>query len=210
MKFIKRYNQRKNMQIFYTYPIYYNYVSDALSQSYMKRFVWYQTYDSQSIFKSSLRLHYYTSGGCNLVNWLNQTRRNFTTEYLNLNFVTTPKLTPLRSSFAERVFLSCVWLIPVLLVRTMDSVPRPSFSDTNILQHILSDLKFSTRSVTIDIFNLLKRKTFFAWGNSKELVEGLGNGSFVTITNLARYFCGCGEIVLEKFFLITCRVWRYV
>ena len=35
----------------------------------------------------------------------------------------------------------------------MDSVPRPSFFDTDILQQILSDLKFLTRSVPVDISN---------------------------------------------------------
>ena len=93
------------------------------------------------------------SGGCNPINWLNQTKRNLTIEYINLNFVTRPKLIPLHSFFAEKVFISCFWLIPVLLVGSMDSVPRPSFFDTDILQHILSDLKFSTRTVTVDIFN---------------------------------------------------------
>ena len=39
------------------------------------------------------------SGGCNPVNWLSQTRGNLTIEYMNLNFVTTPKLTPLHSFF---------------------------------------------------------------------------------------------------------------
>ena len=37
------------------------------------------------------------SGRCSLVNWLNQTRRNLTIKYLNLNFVSTPKLTLLYS-----------------------------------------------------------------------------------------------------------------
>ena len=40
----------------------------------------------------------------------------------------------------------------------MDSVSRTSFFDADILQHILSDLKFSTRSVIVDIFNWLERK----------------------------------------------------
>ena len=88
------------------------------------------------------------SGGCNPVNWLSQTRGNLTIEYLNLNFVTTPKLTPLNSFYAEKVFISCVWLIPVSRVRT-----RPSLFDTDILQHILLDLKFSTRSTPVDISN---------------------------------------------------------
>ena len=53
------------------------------------------------------------SDGYNPVNWLNQTRRNLAIDYLNLNFVTTPKLKPLHSFFAEKVFISCVWLIPI-------------------------------------------------------------------------------------------------
>ena len=66
-------------------------------------------------------------------------------KYVNLNFVTTPKLTPLHPFYAEKILL-CVWLIPVLRVRT-----PPSLFDTDILQHILSDFKFSTRSVPVDI-----------------------------------------------------------
>ena len=52
------------------------------------------------------------------------------------------------SFYAEKVFISCVWLIPVSRVRT-----RPSLFDTDILHHILSDLKFSTGSVPVDISN---------------------------------------------------------
>ena len=33
----------------------------VLSQSYIKRFVWYDLYDSQSLFRFSLLLHYHTS-----------------------------------------------------------------------------------------------------------------------------------------------------
>ena len=33
----------------------------CLSQSYIKRFVWYNLYDSQSVFQFSLRLHHHTS-----------------------------------------------------------------------------------------------------------------------------------------------------
>ena len=47
-----------------------------------------------------------SSGGCNPVNWLSQTTRNLIIEYLNLNFVTTPKLTPLHSiHFMRKRFL---------------------------------------------------------------------------------------------------------
>ena len=96
---------------------------------------------------TSIKFKLYSSGGCDPVNWLSQTRRNLAIEYLNLNFVTTPKLTPLHSFYAEKV-ISCVWLIPVSRVCTI-----PSLFDTDILQHILSDLKFSTRSVLVHISN---------------------------------------------------------
>ena len=96
------------------------------------------------------------SGRCNPVNWFCQTRRNLSIEYLNLNFVTTPKLTPFHSFYAEKVFISCVWLIPVSWVRT-----RSSLFDTDVLWHILLDLKFSTRSVPVNISNRWKGKMFF-------------------------------------------------
>ena len=144
-------------------------------------------------------------GWCNPVKWLNESWKNLTVEYLNLNFVTTPKLTPLHSFFAEKVFISCVWVTPVLLVRTMDSVPRTSFFDTDILQHILSDLKFS-RLVIVDI--LVGKEKCSVWENTNEVIEDLGTGSFVTVTNLASHSCGCEEIFPRKFLLITCRVWR--
>ena len=48
-----------------------------------------------------------------------------------------------------KIFNSCVWLIPVWRVR---SSSKPLF-DTDILQDSLSDLKFLTRSITVDIFN---------------------------------------------------------
>ena len=96
---------------------------------------------------TSIKFKLYSSGGCDPVNWLSQTRRNLTIEYLNLNFVTTPKLTSLHSFYAEKV-ISCVWLIPVSRVCTI-----PSLFDADILQHILSDLKFSTRSVLVHISN---------------------------------------------------------
>ena len=128
---------------------------------------------SECLLQWELILHHHFSGECNSVNWLIQTMRNLTNEYLNLNFVTTPKLTPLHSFFAEKVFILFDSFISVSLLHTMDYslwiicyglfasayygcvlwIQRPSFFDTNILQHVLSDLKFSTRSVTVDIFN---------------------------------------------------------
>ena len=128
---------------------------------------------SECLLQWELILHHHFSGECNPVNWLIQTMRNLTNEYLNLNFVTTPKLTPLHSFFAEKVFILFDSFLSVSLLHTMDYslwiicyglfasayygcvlwIQRPSFFDTNILQHVLSDLKFSTRSVTVDIFN---------------------------------------------------------
>ena len=128
---------------------------------------------SECLLQWELILHHHFSGECNPVNWLIQTMRNLTNEYLNLNFVTTPKLTPLHSFFAEKVFILFDSFISVSLLHTMDYslwiifyglfasayygcvlwIQRPSFFDTNILQHVLSDLKFSTRSVTVDIFD---------------------------------------------------------
>ena len=94
-------------------------------------------------------------GGCNSANWLIQTRRNLAIEYLNLNFVATPKLTSLhyfkRKSF---LFLAFGPFLFHTRVRTC-----PSLFDTNILQPILSDLKLSTRSLFVNISNYLKRKT---------------------------------------------------
>ena len=45
--------------------------------------------NSEHLFKlASLQINV-ISGGCSLVNWLSQIRRNMAIEYLNLNFVTT-------------------------------------------------------------------------------------------------------------------------
>ena len=62
------------------------------------------------------------------------------------------------SFYAEKIFISFVWLIPVSRVCT-----HLSLFDNDILQHILSDLKFSTRSVLVDISNYLKKKNVLLW-----------------------------------------------
>ena len=62
------------------------------------------------------------------------------------------------SFYAEKIFTSFVWLIPVSRVCT-----HLSLFDNDILQHILSDLKFSTRSVLVDISNYLKKKNVLLW-----------------------------------------------
>ena len=55
-----------------------------------------------------------SSGGCSPVNWLSQSRTNLATEYLNLNFE--PHFI---TFYAEKVFISCVWLFTISRVRTM-------------------------------------------------------------------------------------------
>ena len=69
-----------------------------------------------------------SSGGCNPINWLNQTRRNFSIKYLNLNFVTTPKLRGLHSFFLEKVFILAFVGFPFPWF-----VPRRTFFDTGKL-----------------------------------------------------------------------------
>ena len=70
-----------------------------------------------------------------------------------------------------------------------ECVPRPSVFDIDILQHSLSDLKFS-RFKDLKIgnrwyFQLVEKKKCFAWENAKKVIEGLGTGWFITVTNLA-------------------------
>ena len=139
---------------------------------------------------------------CNPVNWLNESWKNLTIEYLNLNFVTTPKLTPLHSFFAEKVFISCVWSIPVSLVRTMSKLFRYRY---------FAAYPFGFKVFQIGnrrYFQLVGKKKCSVWENTNEVIEDLGTGSFVTVTNLASHSCGCEEIFPRKFLLITCRVWR--
>ena len=64
--------------------------------------------------------------GCSPVNRLSHTRRNLTTEHLNLNFASRTKLPLSHSFYAEKVFISCIWLIPF-----PECVPRPSLFDTD-------------------------------------------------------------------------------
>ena len=59
-------------------------------------------------------------------------------------------------------------------------------------------------------FQLIEKKKCFAQENTKKLGEGLGIGSFVTVTTLTPHSCGCGEILPGKFFLITYRVLIHV
>ena len=76
------------------------------------------------------------SGGWSLVNWLSQTKRNLMKLKWDFLFM------------QKKLLFLALGLFPF-----HDCVPNPSLFDTNILQDGLLDLKFSTRLVTVDIFN---------------------------------------------------------
>ena len=127
-----------------------------------------------------MKLHPEPSGGCNPFNWLNQTSRNLTTKYLNFNFVITPKLTPLHSFFAEKVFVSCVCPIRVSLVPTTSKSFRYQY--------------FAAYPFRFKHFHQIVNRRYFQLV-AKEVVEGLGTGSLVTVASLAPDSCGCEEIL---------------
>ena len=137
-------------------------------------------------------------GGCNPINWLSQTRGNLANEYLNLNFVTTPKLTPLHSiHFMRKRFL---------FVAFGSSRFVSAYSSKPFRYRYSAAYPFGFK-----VFNqTVENKKCFGWETPKEVDEGLGTGSWVTVTNLAPHPCGCGEILPGKSFLITCSVWRHV
>ena len=142
------------------------------------------------------KITYRFSGGCNPVNWLSQTRRNLTIEYLNLNFVTTPKLTPLHSFYSKKVFVSCVWLISVSWV----CVHVQAFSIRYFAAYRFG-CKVFNQIGTRRYFQLVEKGKCFVPENAKKVVEGLGTGSFVTVNDLTPRSCGCGKIPPGKFFL---------
>ena len=122
---------------------------------------------------------------------------------LNLNFVTTPKLIPLHSFFAKKVFIICVWLIPASLGCTTSKLFWYQYSAAYPFQ-----FKVFNQIGDRPYFQLVETKKYFACENAKEVVEGLVTGSFVTVTNLTKH--SCWEILPGKFFIITCRVLRHV
>ena len=80
--------------------------------------------------------------------------------------------TPLRSFYSERILFSG------------KCVPLPSLSDIDILWDSVLDLQISTRSVTVNTFNWLRRNFFWP----EELSGGLATGWFVIVTNSAPHF----------------------
>ena len=65
-------------------------------------------------------------------------------------------------------------------------IPLPSLSDIHILRDSVPNLNISTRSVTVDTFNRLKRIFFLP----EEVGGGLATGWFVTVANFAPHFFG--------------------
>ena len=153
--------------------------------------------------KSNVRI----SGEWNPFNWLSQTRRNLTSEYLNLNFVTTPKLTPLHSiHFMWKRFLFLAFgSFPFRECVHFQAFSIPIFCSISFF-----GFKVFNQLGTRWYFQLVENKNCFSWETAKEVVEGLGTGSFVTVNNLAPHSCGFGEVLPGKSFLITYSVWRHV
>ena len=94
------------------------------------------------------------SGGCIRVNWLSQTRKKLTIEYLNLNFVSTPKLTPLYSFYTEKGFFLAFGSFPF-----WECVPCPSLFGTDIL-HIASRIKVFDQKADRRYFELVEIEIF--------------------------------------------------
>ena len=77
-------------------------------------------------------------------------------------------------------------------------IPLPSLSDIHILRDSVPNLNISTRSVTVDTFNRLKRIFFLP----EEVGGGLATGWFVTVANFAPH------IFWEKF--LRENTWRKI
>ena len=136
---------------------------------------------------------------------MSQTRRNLAIEYLNSNFVTTSKLTLLHSFFCGKGF----YFFRLAHSRFTSAYTSKSFRYRYFAAYPFGFKVFNQIGIR-RYFQLVEKKKCFAWENAKVVVEVLGTGSFVTITNLAPHSCGCWKILPWKFFLITCRVWRYI
>ena len=121
-------------------------------------------------------------GGCNPFNWLSQTRRSLTIKYLNLNFVFTPKLTPLHSihfmQFSFGWLLVLVWLLRLASAYTSKPFRYRYFAVYPFRFKVFNQI--GTRWY----FQLVENKNCFAWETAKEVAEGLGTSPFVTVTNL--------------------------
>ena len=101
----------------------------------------------------------YISGGCSPVNWVSPTRRNFTIEFLDLNFASRRKLFKNSVLYENINTVAFILFGKVFIFSRFCSfpfrkcIPLPSLSDIDISRDGVLDLKISTRSVTDDAFN---------------------------------------------------------
>ena len=111
---------------------------------------------------------YNFSGGCNPVNWLGQTRRNLTIEFLDLNFASRRKLCK-NSVFWENMnTIAYILLWKAFIFSRFCSFPFRklsllSLSNIGILRDSVADLRISTRSITVNNLNCLRKKNFLTW-----------------------------------------------
>ena len=94
----------------------------------------------------SIRTIYW--GGCSPVDWLSQTRRNVSIEFLNLNSKISKIKTVAFILWRKGFSFYCVWVYS-----RFTSVARRNLSNTYILQNSFLELKSSTRCVSGDILN---------------------------------------------------------
>ena len=85
--------------------------------------------------------------------------------------------------YLKKVFISCVWLIPISWVCTTSKPFRYRYF---IVFNQVGNRQY---------FQLVEKKKWFAWEHAKKVVEGLGTVWFVTVINLAPHSCGCGKIL---------------
>ena len=98
-----------------------------------------------------------SNGGCSPVNWLSQTRRKLTIEFLDLNFASRRKLCK-HSVFCENmntvayILFRKVFIFSRFCLFTFRKcITLLSLSDIDILRDSVPNLKISTKSVTADI-----------------------------------------------------------
>ena len=140
---------------------------------------------------------------------MSQTKRNLTIKFLDLNFASRRKLCKNSVFYENMKIFAFVLFWKVFIFSRFCSCPFrkciavPNLSDIDILRDSVPDLKFSTRSVTVNTFKWLWR--IFFW--SEEVDGGLASGWFVTVANfdpLLLFFLvgrgnSCGKTLDRKF-----------
>ena len=140
------------------------------------------------------------SCGSSPINWLSQTKRNLKIKFLDLNFASRRKLCK-SSVFHENIkTVAFILFGKDFIISRLCSfpfrkgIPLPSISDNDILRASVPDSKVSTRLVTVNTLNWLRRNFFWP----EEVGEGLANGLFVTIATFAPHFLGGGKFLRES------------